>query len=105
MGLFASTRYYERPCYSSGQFNTANSIAQRNALFDKTGCWIIDDESFAVAEVAVKRGIANIRAVIESIASDPLQIPALIHTAMEAKRSFDELETACIAAGPYFSWK
>lgn len=131
--LFSATHYYECHCYSSGEFNTANDEVQREQLFAQTGCWIIDDESFAVAEFAIKRNIAfiglrtvsdgaednlppaiinalnpdgtdNLRAVIESVVTDPLQIPTLIKTALEAKKSFDELETACIAVGANFQW-
>lgn len=131
--LFAATKYYERHCWSSGQFNTANTIAQRADLFAKTNCAIIDDETYAVAMVAQKRGIAwiglrtvsdgaednlppaivnalnpdgsdNLWNVIASIAGDPAQVPSLIETAINAKRSFDELETACIQAGPHFCW-
>lgn len=131
--LFTATRYYERGCWSSGQFNTANTEEQRARLFANSGCWVIDDESFAVAEFAQLRGISfiglrtvsdgaednlppavinalnpdgtdNLRAVIESVVEDPLQIPDLIKTALEAKKSFDELETACIAVGANFQW-
>lgn len=131
--LFGATKYYERPWWSSGDFNTANTVAQRAELFAKTNCWIIDDESFAVAEVAQRRGIAfqalrtvsdgaednlppavidalnpdgsdNLANVIRSVVQDPAEIPSLIKTAVEAKRSFDELETACIQVGPNFQW-
>jgi len=131
--LFAATKYYERHCYSSGQFNTANTIEERAALFAGTGCWIIDDETYAVAMVAQKRGISfgglrtvsdgsednlppavvnalnpdgsdDLEAVIASVVEDPLQIPSLLQTAMEAQKSFNELRTACIAVGPTFQW-
>ena len=132
--LFAATRYYERGCWSDGQFNTANDPTQRAALYQKTNCWVIDDESFAIAQFAAKRQIAfiglrtvsdgaqdslppaiinalnpngtdNLYQVILSVVQDPLQIPDLLKTALEAKRSFDELETACIAVGPNFQWE
>lgn len=131
--IFAATKYYERHCWSSGQFNTANTIAQRADLYAKTGCAIIDDETYAVAMVAEKRGIPwiglrtvsdgaednlppaiinalnpdgsdNLWNVIASIAGDPAQVPSLMETAVNAKRSFDELETACIQVGPHFCW-
>lgn len=131
--LFTATRYYERGCWSSGEFNTANTIAQRASLFAETGCAIIDDETYAVAIVAQKRGIAwiglrtvsdgaednlppaiinalnpdgsdNLWNIIASIAGDPAQVPSLIETAINAKRSFDELATACIQVGPHFCW-
>jgi hypothetical protein len=131
--LFAATKYFESDVWSSGQFNTANTIAERATLFAQTGCDVIDDETFAVAELAARRKIAwiglrtvsdgaednlppavlgalnangtdNIEAVITSVISDPLQIPALIKTARNAQTSFDELRTACIQAGPRFQW-
>ncbi len=131
--LFEATRYYECRCWSTGEFNTANDEVHRAQLYEETGCWVIDDESYAVATFAVRRGISfiglrtvsdgveddlppavidalnpngttNLRAVIESIVEDPLQIPDLIKTALEAKKSFDELETACIAVGADFQW-
>ncbi|HEX4409648.1 MAG TPA: hypothetical protein VH206_12830 [Xanthobacteraceae bacterium] len=132
--LFGATRYYECHWWSSGNFNTANTVAERAALVKQTGCAVIDDETFAVAAVAKKRGIAfqalrtvsdgaednlppavvnalnpdgsdNLYSVIASVAQDPTQIPALIQTAIEAKKSFDELETACIQVGPNFQWQ
>jgi adenosylhomocysteine nucleosidase len=131
--LFAVTKYYERLCYSSGQFNTANNPVQRAQLYHSTGCWIIDDESYAVAQFASKRKIAfiglrtvsdgatdtlppavvnalnpdgstNLWNVLASVVAEPSQIPALIQTALNAKRSYDELATACIAVGPNFQW-
>lgn len=136
--LFAVTKYYERGCWSSGQFNTANDVQQRAQLFANSGCWVIDDESFAIAGFAHRRGIScigmrtvsdgatkvtggnlppaiinalnpdgtdNLWEVVQSVAEDPAQIPALLETALNAKRSFDELETACIAVGPNFQWR
>lgn len=131
--LFAATRYWERHWWSSGAFNTANTIAQRDALCQATGCAVIDDETFAVAEFASRRGIAfqalrsisdgeadnlpdavtdalnadgttDIWAVIASVVKDPAEIPPLFHTAMEFKKSMDTLETALKQVGPYFRW-
>jgi hypothetical protein len=133
MRLFAATKYYERKCWSSGEFNTANTVEERAKLFAQTECSVIDDETFAVAELAHKRGIAwiglrtvsdgaednlppavvnalnpdgdvDIEAVLASVVEDPLQIPALLETAEEAQTSFDELRTAAIAIGPNFQW-
>jgi adenosylhomocysteine nucleosidase len=53
--LFAATKYYETKCYSTGQFNTANTVEQRADLYAKFGCRVIDDESIAVAEFAMHR--------------------------------------------------
>lgn len=132
--LFAATKYYERTIWSSGEFNTANTVEERAQLFQQSGCWIIDDETYAVAQVAKQRNIpwaglrtvsdgaedtlppaivnalnpngsTNLLAVIESLETDPAQLPDLIKTALEAKRSFDELDTAAIAVGRAFQWQ
>jgi nucleoside phosphorylase len=129
--LFDATHYYERRCWSSGLQNTANTESQRAQILAQTGCWIIDDETIAVAEVAMRRGLRwcglrtvsdgtqnnlppavlnalnpdgtdNIWEIVQSVASDPSEIPLLLQTAVNAKRSFDELDTACIQAGPKF---
>lgn len=132
--LFAATRYFERSCWSSGEFNTANDAAQRAALFAQTGCWVIDDETRAVAEFAAARGIPfiglrvvsdgaednlppavinalnpdgsdDVEAVLESVLEDPAQILALIETAQEFQKSIAELRTAAITVGPHFQWQ
>lgn len=132
--LFSATRYYERKVFSSGLFNTANSIAQRADLLRTHGCWIIDDETRAVAEFAQGRGIAwaglrvvsdgaedelpptvvnalnpdgtaNIEAVVASVVQNPAQLPALIQTAREFEFSIAELRTAAHAIGPHFQWR
>lgn len=138
--IFAATKYYERHCWSSGQFNTANTIAQRADLYAKTNCAIIDDETYAVAMVAQKRGIPwiglrtvsdgaednlppacldalnpdgsdNFWEVAKSVFTEPIdpttdnpQVVELLRTYLEAKKSFDELETACLQVGPHFCW-
>jgi len=55
--LFAATKAYCQPYFSSGEFNTANTPAQRAALFAQYGAWAIDDESNSVAEFSAARGI------------------------------------------------
>jgi Phosphorylase superfamily len=77
--LFAVTKYYEARCWSSGEFNTANDPEQRKALWLRTGCGVIDDESRAVAEFAASRDIlfAGLR-VISDGAEDRLP-PAIIN--------------------------
>jgi hypothetical protein len=129
--LFAASKYYECHCWSSGNFNTANTIAERAQLFAQTGCEVIDDETYAVAQFAQIRNIPfiglrvvsdgaednlppavinalnpngtdDIPAVIASVISDPEQLPALIRTAQEFEKSIAELRTAAIAAGPTF---
>ena len=138
--LFSATKYYERGCWSDGSFNTANTPAQRAQLYTQSNCWVIDDESNAVAIFAAKRGIAcigvrtvsdgtisklppailnalnpngtdNLWAVIQSLFAEPIdpatggwQIDELMAVAANAKRSYDELETACIQMGPNFCW-
>ena len=131
--LFSTTKYYECRCWSSGDFNTANTVAQRAALYLSSRCDVIDDETCAVAEFALLRNIAwigmrtvsdgaednlppavlnalnpngtdNILDVAESVFGDLSQLPDLVKTAEEAQKSFDELRTACIAVGPTFQW-
>jgi adenosylhomocysteine nucleosidase len=131
--LFAATKYYEVRWWSSGAFNTANTVLERRQLCGQTGCKVIDDETVAVAEFAKRRGIAfqalrtvsdgaednlppavlnalnadgsdNIWNVVKSVVTDPEQIPALVKTAIEAKKSYDELRTACLAVGSEFQW-
>jgi adenosylhomocysteine nucleosidase len=127
--LFAATRYVECRCWSSGKFNTANTIADRAALYAQTGCCAIDDETYAVAGFAAARnipfiglrvvsdgaednlpsavlsalnpdGTTDIEAVVLSVIKDPLQVPALIKTAREYEKSLGELRRAIIDAGP-----
>lgn len=128
--LFAVTQYYECHCWSTSQFNTANTVEQRAALAAKTGCKVIDDETWAVAEYAAGRNIPwiglrvvsdssrdnlpeavvnalnpdgsdNIEDVIKSVVEDPLQIPSLIETAANAQKAFTELHNACVRIGPH----
>ena len=127
--LFHVTHYYEAHCWSSGQFNTANTITERAALYAQTGCRLIDDETYAVAQFAKQRSIPfiglrvvsdgaednlppavldalnpngtdNIAAVLHSLIDDPLQLPALIKTAGEFDFAIRELNRAIIDAGP-----
>ena len=130
--LFAATHHFERHAWSM-PIDSGDTVADRAALFAKTGCWIDDDESSTVAVVAQGRQIAfgglravsdgaednlppavvnalnpdgsdNLEAVFASVISDPLQIPALINTALEAQRAYCALKAACIAVGPGFQW-
>lgn len=55
--LASRTKFTVVPWWSSGEFNTANTVDQRAALFKQTGCDVIDDESFAVAQFAATRKI------------------------------------------------
>jgi adenosylhomocysteine nucleosidase len=63
--IFGCTKAYERHWYSSGLYNTADTPAQRAALFKATGCAAIDDEGLAVAKFAAARNISF--AVVGSI--------------------------------------
>jgi adenosylhomocysteine nucleosidase len=127
--LFDLTHYYECKCCSSGEFNTANTIEERATLYTQTDCKVIDDETFAVAQVAQARkipfiglrvvsdgaednlppavidalnsnGSFNLWNVAESVVTDPAQISALIKTAGEYEKSKAELRTAAIQLGP-----
>jgi adenosylhomocysteine nucleosidase len=132
--LIGTTRYRVKDWWSSGQFNTANNYQERTQLYTKTQAWVIDDETYAVAEFAHRRGIPfqalrvvsdattdnlppavvdalnadgtdNIEAVIESVEHNPFQIPALIKTAMEFGKSMAELRLAITHAGAMFGWQ
>jgi adenosylhomocysteine nucleosidase len=131
--LFQATKAFERHWWSSGQFNTANTPEQRADLFKSSGCWVIDDETYAVAQFAKNRkipfqairsvsdgtdsnlppavisalntdGSINIWNVIASLCSNPFQIPALVQTALEARKSLSTLKTTLGQIGPNFSW-
>jgi adenosylhomocysteine nucleosidase len=131
--LYAATHGMLVDWWSNGAFNTANTEAERDALYTKTRCAVIDDETFAVAELAARRGIAfqairsvsdgeednlppavtaalnangttDIEAVIASVVTDPLQIPGLIKTAHEFFYSMNMLEQALKQVGPFLRW-
>lgn len=55
--LAKATGFPVAQCWSSGEFNTANSITQRDLLYARSRCPVVDDESFSVAVFAKKRGI------------------------------------------------
>lgn len=131
--MFAATHHFSRHAWSMGE-GGADTADERAALFARTGCWIDDDESSTVAVVAHGRGIAfgglravsdgaednlppavvdalnpdgsdDLEAVFASLVRDPLQIPALIKTALQAQRALCALKAACIAVGPNFQWE
>ncbi len=107
--------------FSDGNENESNTIEQRKAIFDKTGAWAIDDESFYVANYANPRGIpfnilrsvsddwqttlphaatgdilnpdgsTNMQYLFKSILSNPLQIPALIKLGLDYGKSLHTL--------------
>ena len=55
--LFGQTYAYVQPWFSNGQFNTADTPAQRAAIYSSSRAWCIDDESLDVARFAKTRGI------------------------------------------------
>lgn len=132
--IFTKTHFPETHWWSSGEFNMANTTAQRWALYKKTGCQVIDDESAAVFEFAKKRGIAamamravsdalkdnlpqavvnainpdgttNVWNVIKSVFFDPKQIGSLWNTYQEYQTSIKALEHAAVLVGPSFQWQ
>jgi adenosylhomocysteine nucleosidase len=125
--LFAQTKFYVQPYYSSGQFNQANTPEQRAAIYKKTGAWCIDDESLWVAQFAKARGIpfvigrnvsdqwnddvsitsnilnanggADVEAVIKDLFTDPV---TMIKIGLDYKRSQAGLEYFAKEVGPAF---
>ena len=55
--IYTKTLYGAHPYFSSGRFDTADTPAQRAALYDATQAWCIDDESIYVAQFAAARNI------------------------------------------------
>ena len=55
--LYAATKAYVQPWYSSGKFSEANTPEQRAKFYRWTNAWCIDDESLAVAKFAALRKI------------------------------------------------
>jgi hypothetical protein len=129
--LFLKLKYFERGCWSSGIFNTADTLEQRAALYTQSGCWVIDDETYTVAQFANTRGMTwaglrvvsdgptdtvppfarnalkvdgsvNIPAFIESMLTDPGQLALLPRLVSEYNLSMAELERAAIDVGPIF---
>jgi adenosylhomocysteine nucleosidase len=56
------------PWYSSGIMDQADTMQQRTTLHDQTAAWVIDDESFFVAQLARARKIPW--AIVRSISDD-----------------------------------
>jgi adenosylhomocysteine nucleosidase len=130
--IYTKVRASEVHWWSTGEFNTADSLAERLAIWHKTGCVVIDDETYAVAVAAKKRGIpfvacrvvsdgnkspalpdaarnaldatgnANIEEVFASLAKDPSQLPAMLEIAREYNVSIGELRTVAALIGPTF---
>ena len=125
--LFTATHAYTQPWYSNGAYNTANTPAQRAALYAQTAAWCVDDESLAVARFAKAFGIPfailrtvsdqwdedvsitatmltasggiNIWSVIKGAVSDPA---ALIRIGREYALSIGELGVTAVEVGPNF---
>ena len=77
--LFAATKYYECHCWSSDQFNTANTVVERAQLYAQTGCKVIDDETYAVAQFATMRKIPFIGLRVVSDGAEDNLPPAVIN--------------------------
>lgn len=120
--------------YSSGGTGEANSVEQRAALAEKYKTSVIDDESYFVAkfakehnlEAAIVRSISddwqmdlppaatgnalnadgspNLGHVMNSIFTNPLQIPALIGVALDFSYSLGTLKQTAIALGENFGY-
>jgi hypothetical protein len=124
---FAATHAYTQRWYSSGQYDQADTPAQRAALFASTQAWCIDDESLAVAQFAKIRdipfiivrtvsdawndnvaissnllnsqGSVNIWNVLKDLATDPED---MISMWQHYNTSIGELGTAAIQLGRNF---
>ena len=131
--LLANTMGSRADWWSSGLFNTANDPAERHALFVKTKCAIIDDETLMVAQFAEKRGIPwqamrvvsdciacvippaaqialgnngewRIGHILKSVLTHPAQMSDLIALARNFYKSLHRLRLAAIQVGPSFQW-
>lgn len=127
--LFLRTKFYTQPYFSSGTYNTANTPAQRAAIFAETGAWCIDDESLWVAQFAKQRGIpftimrnvsdawndnvsitsnllakggsVNVFNAIADFVSDPIEMAEI---AAHYEVSQSQLEASARKVGPDFCW-
>ena len=127
--LFAATHAYTQPYFSNGLFDTADTPAQRAALYDRYGGRVIDDESLYVAQFAASRKIpfavlrnvsdqwdddvqvtahllnssggVDMAAVLRALVSDPA---AMIKIWRAYNLSIAELGTAAVEVGPSFCW-
>ena len=126
--LYAKTKSYVQPWYSSGKFNEANTPEQRAKIYRWTNCWCIDDESLAVAQFAKARKIpfaivrnvsdqwnddvsitatlltadggVNPWAVFKAVISNP---EAMIEIGRDYEKCKTELNVAAVQIGPSFS--
>jgi adenosylhomocysteine nucleosidase len=119
--------------YSSGEFNTADTPSERAQLYIKYQAEVVDDETYAVAEFAAKRGIPwqalrscsddandtippaarnalnsdgtdNLIRVLTSICRNPLQVPAMLKIAHNFGKSLNSLKFAAAHSGANFQW-
>jgi adenosylhomocysteine nucleosidase len=74
--------------FSSGVYREADTPEQRKLLFDRTKASVIDDESLAVARLAMERGI---KMAVLRVVSDDYQdtIPSIARVAVKRDGSLD----------------
>lgn len=79
------------PWWSSGEWNTANTKAQRDLLFHQTGCHVIDDESYAVAQFAAERKISftALRTASDAAVGPTANLPPAVIDALNSSGSVD----------------
>jgi hypothetical protein len=74
---WAATNVRIVPWFSSGVLDLADTQLQRQDLFNTTGAWAIDDESFYAAKEAQRRGImVNVARAVSDDASETLPLAA-----------------------------
>lgn len=118
--------------FSNGQENLANSVEQRKSLWTASGAEVIDDESYYVLQVSLKRkipwtivrvisddwkmnlppaatglvmnpdGSANTAYVMQQIEKDPWQVPALVQLALDMGYAQSILSNVANVLGPTF---
>lgn len=76
--------------WSSGEFNTANDVAARKAIFNASGASIIDDESYHVAKFAKARQIPfTIMRVVSDTCRAVDDLPPAARNAIQDDGGFD----------------
>ena len=86
--IFAKTKLYTQPWYSSGDFDLADNPKDRARLFRQTGAWCIDDEDCAVGETAALRNIPFI--IFRAVSDDWRQtVPVAAKVALAPDGGYD----------------